>query len=227
MCRTAPCSGVRQLNIIVESEMRNVAVYCADIGSVAKHRFGWAGVSELGEPAVESGTTMHELACAVANRLNEGRPVALGLECPLFVPITDDPSNLTCARPGEGARAWSAGAGAGALATGLTQTVWLLREIASRLTSEKSAYLDWPTFGHAQQGLFLWEAFVSGSSKTDSHIGDACLAVNAFIRALPDPDAKNAVSCSDVHSLIGAALIRAGWSTDPQLLSVPCIVIKA
>lgn len=218
---------MRSTIILVELDMRNVAVYCADIGSVAKRRFGWAGASRVGEPALESGITMDGLASAVANNLNDGRPVALGLECPLFVPITDDPSGLTCARPGEGARAWSAGAGAGALATGLTQTVWLLREIAGRLTSRAPAYLDWPTFVRAHQGLFLWEAFVTGSSKADSHIGDAALAVNAFLRALPNPDAMNAVSCLDVHSLVGAALIRTGWSTDPQLLSRPCIVIKA
>jgi len=29
------------------------------------------------------------------------RPVALGFECPLFLPLVDEPEKLLCCRPGE------------------------------------------------------------------------------------------------------------------------------
>jgi hypothetical protein len=60
-------------------------------------------------------------------------PVALGFECPLFVPLNLQPEALTTARSGEGSRPWSAGAGCGALATGLVQVAWILRKIRQEL----------------------------------------------------------------------------------------------
>lgn len=204
-----------------------LAVYCADIGSVAKNRFGWAGIDVGDESSLKVGSGMRELVDAVAHDLNAGRPVSLGFECPLFVPITTEPSGLTCARPGEGSRPWSAGAGAGALATGLSQTVWLLRAISQQIDAQISATLDWTTFTATRSGLFLWEAFVTGNATSLSHSGDAVVAIRSFISALPRPDAASAVRCDDVHSLIGAAMIRTGWSTDTNMLSSMCVVIKA
>jgi|GEM_PF-2881994 len=99
--------------------MQNLVVVCADVGSVAKGNFGWWSNRE------ESGTRPLTLAHHVATMLNSGFPVALGLECPLFVPLVEDECMLTSARPGERTRAWSAGAGCGALATGIVQTAWL------------------------------------------------------------------------------------------------------
>lgn len=47
---------------------------------------------------------MPDLALAVASDLREGKAVAMGFECPLFVPLADLPVDLTRARPGEGAK---------------------------------------------------------------------------------------------------------------------------
>jgi hypothetical protein len=70
-------------------------VYCADIGSVRKGRFGWAGGSVGGGVPLRWGTDIGELATEMATRLNARVPTALDFECPLFVPITDDPCGLT------------------------------------------------------------------------------------------------------------------------------------
>lgn len=43
--------------------------------------------------------------------------------------MSKNPVELTSSRQGEGSRAWSAGAGCGALATGLTETLWVLEYI--------------------------------------------------------------------------------------------------
>jgi hypothetical protein len=104
--------------------LESLVIYCADIGSVAQGRFGWA--RQLVGPArarLAQGTDIRQLAEAAATDLRRGTSVALGFECPLFVPVPDDPMRLTSARRGEGNRPWSAAAGAGSLAVGLTEVV--------------------------------------------------------------------------------------------------------
>jgi len=66
-------------------------VYCADIGSVARGRSGWAR-SDLGsaESDIEphrGGTEIIELVEAVAADLESEGAVALGFESPLYVPV--------------------------------------------------------------------------------------------------------------------------------------------
>jgi len=103
--------------------MSPLTTVCADIGSAAKGNFGWWS------SAGESGDRPSGLVAHVAALLNDREPVALGFECPLFVPLAASEMQLTSARPGEGSRAWSAGAGCGALATGLVQVVWVLEQV--------------------------------------------------------------------------------------------------
>lgn len=202
--------------------VKNIVIVCADVGAVAKGNFGWW--SSLGE----SGTRPSTLARHVSAALDSGKPVALGFECPLFVPLVDDELRLTSARPGEGSRPWSAGAGCGALTTGLVQTTWVLQEIKRQLAQVTSVFLSWHEFSASQSGLFLWEAFVTGKAKGDSHTADARLGAEAFACALPDPMSCNAVTCANgVHSLVGAALLRTGWSDDLRLLQEPCLVVRA
>lgn len=201
----------------------DIAVFCADVGSIAQGNFGWAGLSD---DLDQSGTDIVSLADAVAASLCAGRKVALGFEAPLFVPLSIDPSALGKARKGE-SKSWSAGAGAQVLATALVQTSWLLERVRQRAPSDAIAFLDWPAFSQSQAGLFIWEALVSGKAKTESHTGDASVAVRAFLDALPDPTAHSLVKAQDVLSLAGAALLRTGWSRDVTLLSVPCVVLGA
>lgn len=205
--------------------MKELIVYCADIGSIRKHRFGWARDSKA---ELNSNSDIRELVQNVAKDLNNGNKVALGFECPLFVPISDDPIRLTSARDGEGNRAWCAGAGAGALATGLTETIWILKNIRDLIKDKKiPAFLSWPSFDKAGQGIFLWEAFVSGEAHGENHIDDAKRAVQKFLSSLPNIENANAITeVINVHSLIGAALLRTGWSEDLALLKMPCLVIK-
>jgi hypothetical protein len=202
--------------------MSPIATVCADIGSAAKGNFGWWS------SAGSSGDRPSGLATHVAGLLNDGTPVALGFECPLFVPLVASEMQLTSARPGEGSRAWSAGAGCGALATGLVQVVWVLEQVRLSLRMPALAHLAWPTFVAANSGLFLWEAFVSGSAKFSTHPRDAQAGAEAFLASLPDPTLANAVACdSPVYSLVGAALLRSGWSEDTSLLHKACLVLRA
>src|SRR5258708_25174372 len=99
-----------------------LTIACADIGSIRKGRFGWA-LRDYPEDlaARDDDNDIAVFVREISQRLRDGRPVALGFECPLFVPLPEDPVELTRARKGEGNRAWCARAGAGALATGLTE----------------------------------------------------------------------------------------------------------
>jgi hypothetical protein len=207
--------------------MFNPIVVCADIGSVAKGNFAWWSSSE------ESGLTPSSLAKHVSSTLNASKAVALGFECPLYVPLAENELELTNARQGESSRAWSASAGSTVLATGLVQVAWVLREIRNTPLVKNVAYLDWSEFSVMGAGLFIWEAFVSGHAKRgdatqNPHIADAKYAVETFQQALPEPTAANALAPSlEVYSLIGAALLRTGWSEDYKILKQPCLVIKA
>jgi hypothetical protein len=208
--------------------MEGLRVFCADIGSVKAGKFGWAASNADGQ-ARDSGSDIRELAQRIVTHLDSGAPASVGFECPLFVPLREDPARLTAARRGDGSRAWSAGAGTGALATGLVEVNWILRELRRKLRREVACHLDWETFG-AGGGLFLWEAFVSGGAKPqvegNPHAADAMAAVEAFVDALPDPTSMNAIEESGVISLVGMALLRTGWTRDIASLETPCLVIK-
>lgn len=198
-------------------------MYCADIGSVARGHFGWARSEEQGEVrSRHGGTEIVDLVEAVAADLGGGRAVALGFECPLFVPVTEQPLRLGAARAGEGNRSWSAGAGAGSLVTGLVQVTWVLSELHKRVPAAPF-YLEWPTFEGAGSGLLLWEAFVTDQAKGDSHVDDATIAALAFREQIR---AQSAVSAERPLSLVGVALLWGGWSTDLSLLHSVCVVIK-
>jgi hypothetical protein len=201
-------------------------IYCADIGSVPNKKFGWAR-SEPETAAVErhrGGTEIVELVAAVAGDLADGAAVALGFECPLFVPVPLNPLELGKARWGEHNRSWSAGAGSGALATGLVQVAWILRELRT-LAANTQLHLAWESFT-STGGLFLWEAFVSDRAKAATHVDDATVAVRAFEAALPDPTLHNAVGADIPLSLVGTAAAWSGWPLADALKS-SCLVIKA
>ena len=206
--------------------MSSLVIYCADIGSVAKNNFGWARLNCVESPTPEAGQDISGFADRITDDLNSNHPVALGFECPLFIPASCKPELLSCAREGEGNRAWSAQAGAISLAIGLSETLWILTRIQRKIMTDVPVHFTWSSFVQSNAGLFLWEAFVTSRSKTDTHTGDAKLAVNQFYSYLPDPEVHNAITCSNPRSLIGAALLQSGLTDDLSLLNRPCLVIR-
>lgn len=108
--------------------MTSMTICCADIGSVKRKEFGWAAVSGP-DRKEDSGSCIVEFAEFVARELEAGAKVSLGFECPLWIPVAEEPCELTRARGGEGNRPWSAGAGSGSLATGLAEVSWILDRI--------------------------------------------------------------------------------------------------
>jgi hypothetical protein len=86
---------------------------------------------------------------------------------------------------------------------------------------------DWTVFGESRANLFLWEAFVTGAAKGITHPNDAEIAALMFWKNLGDIPGANAVTAEAPYSLIGAALLRAGITTDLRVLFEPCVVVRA
>jgi len=204
--------------------MNNLAIFCADVGSIKQKKFGWAAALPDGQQI--SGTSIEEYASEIAAQIQYSAKVAVGFECPLFVPVREDPILVNSARNGEGNRSWSAGAGTGALATGLVEVLWVMNDVAKQLGYKPSATFNWQAFLDTN-AVYLWEAFVSSSSKGTGHAHDAQIAVEHFQNSLPEPESQDAISEQSVFSLVGAAALRAGWSINIEVLSEKCLVIKA
>jgi hypothetical protein len=211
--------------------VRPFSIYCADVGSVATN-FGWAKVVRGGD-VVDSGTTIDELAGRVAADLDVGESIALGFECPLWVPLPTESGRLGRARPGESgvgrpSRPWSAGAGLGSLAAGLVQVPWILLEIRSRTAVDPTGTTSWAHFDEGKATVLIWESMVTGEAKGKSHVDDGRIGALAFEASLPDPRAADACPAEGpIYSLAGAAFLRAGWSGDLGLISAAPLVIRA
>jgi hypothetical protein len=207
--------------------MRNLVVFCADVGSVKAGNFGWARTDPDAPSIAQYDTSSPaDLGEAVAHELLARGRVALGFECPLFVPVPAVDTALGAARSGEGNRAWSAGAGTGALATGLVQAAWVLRAIRARCPTHE-LHLTWPEFCASERALLLWEAFVSANAKGTTHVDDAAIAVAAFSAALPDPTTASTITAERPLSLAGAVALWSGWCGDPMALHQTPLVIRA
>lgn len=201
-------------------------VWVADVGSVAAGRFAWCRAESRDD--AQSGIDMAALVTGVTEDICAGRPVALGFECPLFVPVPSGPEALCRARQGDGNRAWSSGAGCAALATGLSESAWIFSRLAQQpITILIRPTFHWRDFRDGEANLFIWEAFVSGAAKGDNHGEDARIAADSFWSAYPRIDEENAVAAENPFSIAGAALLRSGLVRDTGLLSQPCVVIKS
>lgn len=202
-----------------------IAVFAVDVGSVKKGNFGWCRAC-ISNNNMYSNTSINELIESISHDINSGTKVALGFECPLTLNLPESPDNLTSARKGEGDRAWCAGAGCGALTVGLVESAWILERISEGCSCRIIPSLNWENFISSDANLFLWEAFVSSKAKGTSHEEDAMIAVMTFMAAYPNIGCASAIRNDNPYSLIGAAILRAGLSSDIRLISQDCIVIK-
>jgi hypothetical protein len=196
-----------------------------DIGTPGKN-LGWA----IDGPD-DGGTDLDLCVETLIDSLRSG-PVALGFEAPQFVPLRRDPKTLTAAREGESGpglptRSFSTGAGAAVLATALVIAPYVLRRLRKALP-HASATFDWQLPLTKPGELLLFEAFVTdqGKETPERHVEDARLAVKSFRRDLA-LSFEGATSSEECMNLLGAALLRIGWSSDVALLSASCLVIRS
>ena len=197
-----------------------------DIGSPKKKNIGWAIVG----PMACAGEDLDEGVCAFAEAL-KAAPLALGFEAPMFVPMREKAKNLTCARDGEGDRAFSAGAGAAVLVTSTVVVPYVLRSLREA-APDATATLNWQgwPFGAASpRQLLLFEAFVSkgGKKRERGHVDDAKSAAQALWNMIETKEPLGpAVTVGRCFNILGAMMLRTGWSCDVSVLSQLCLVVR-
>lgn len=201
--------------------MRVVGV---DIGSVrSPSKFAWALVDSPEDALLSSGDDPEGAVQALARSLAEHGGVVLTVEAPMSIPVPQPTSHewplLGRARTGEGNRAWAAGAGAGALATGIAQTAWMLSRLHI-LAPQATATTQAQRFRAGEADLLLTEAFVSGTGKpvavaAGQHAADAEAAARATLTYLNDgPEDFPVVECSPRRPLNLLAAL-ADWADIP------------
>ena len=169
------------------------------------------------------------LALSLVKDLNDSFSVALGFECPLFMPVPGESDRLNCGRQGEGNRSIFAPAGAAVATLGLHEAAWVLRQIRDRVPlphlSTRSTGARGRPEGEALH-LLVWEAFVSGTAHGDSHERDAATAAVFFRANEQDLNAVNAVTANQSLSMVHAAALWAGLANDLDRLHQACLVLK-
>jgi hypothetical protein len=195
-------------------------VLCIDVGGPEK--IGWANSEGSDGTGADLGDALDHLS----RYLLKGGNVALGFEAPIWTPARTELARITARRGGVETthnRAWSAGAGAGALGAALALMPWCLSRIAN-VAGPAAATIDLHRF-QERGGLLLWEAFVSGAMKVvgAKHHEDARVGCQAFIARWPnlasDIPAERAVN----HAV--SCAMAAGLAIDPGELLLPALVV--
>lgn len=208
---------------------------CLDVGSIRAGNIGWA---VLRDGRCEQGGDLVRFVDVLVAVLDDARPLALGFECPLFIPARDEVADLLRPRAGEGNRSWSAGAGATVLAAGLAEAYWTLCRLHERCPGVRGT-TRWNEFVAGSAQLLVFEAFVSSGAKAGArqpedrdaaspHERDAAAAARAFLaRARGEAAGTSDITAGRVLSLAGLQLLASGLSDDVALLHESCIVVKA
>jgi hypothetical protein len=188
---------------------------------------GWSVVGS----SPSEGTDLDEFVSEIAKALSLG-PLALGFEAPMYLPARNLPDDLTKARVGECVdginRPFSAGAGAAVTVTALVVVPYVLASLRNLAPSVR-ATLDWRDYLRRPDGLLLFEAFVTNQKKSADtrHVEDARLAAMSLYHdvssgVLP----TSAVAESDCFNLLGAMMLRTGWTNDLRVLREECLVVR-
>ena len=137
-------------------------------------------------------------------------------------------SALCYGRENDGNRSCTAPAGLTVTALGLHEAAWILARIAECCGSSIEFSTDprsWQCSG-GRPVLFCWEAFVSGKAHSDSHVQDAATAALAFLTAENDLVGATRVRAERPLSVIAAAALWSGLTSEVALLHQGTIVIR-
>lgn len=203
------------------------SVAVVDIGSPKLGNIGWSLTDAISDDEW-SGQELDDLFPMMTFQLKKGG-VLLGLEAPLFIPIREDLYLATKARLGEARRPWSAGAGAQVLAMNLPIMIYIFKKILD-LSLNAEFLIDADSFkGNAGQ-ILLFEAFVSGSDKGDSHVEDAQIMSRycrkySIKKNLPDTIMGKEPGVS-YFNLAAAALLQCGGSKNMNNLHIPSPIYR-
>ncbi len=112
------------------------------------------------------------------------------------------------------------------MATGIVQVAWILRYIRARVPMT-DLHFHWESFSAAREGLLLWEAFVTGAAKGETHEQDAKNGIEAFCDQLPEAGDAEVKETESPLSLVAAAATWAGWDVALEDLRSACVLVRA
>jgi hypothetical protein len=143
----------------------------------------------------------------------------------MFVPYGRNRGDLDKARKGERDRSFSAGAGACVLTKALVLVPYILDGPRRRTQNVKPTF-EWRE-PLSERDLLLFEAFITHVGKGASHEECARLAIKRFPKESTERvSLKSAVEEPSTFNLLGAMLLRTGWTDDPKVLLEPCLVVR-
>ncbi len=210
-------------------------IYTCDVGSTRYQKkgrspaFAWARLlPNKGIKSIQGSSDIEQLVRRLELDIKEGRSVALGFETPLFIPVPESSRDLSKGREGEGNRSFASTVGLAVCALGIHQSAWILKRLHESSSCRCDFTLDlhcWPP-SCLRQVLFCWEAFVSGVAHSNQHVRDAATAVAFFFDNEQTLQKANAVRADNTISLIGAAALWSGWTSDLQYLHGSTLVLK-
>ena len=201
----------------------DIVIGVIDVGSPKSGKLGWAILVPNCAPIL--GRDL-DLFIETMTTLGADWPLAIGFEAPLFIPTRSEALKVLTSRKGEGSRPWSAGAGASVTTAALGVVTYTLQGLRRGL-SEATATTDINALPTRPGDAFFFEAFVTAAAKGESHADDALIATrNAHDLFAGHRPYRSAIDETEVFSLLGASLLRTGWTTDLAVLSAPCLVVK-
>ena len=210
--------------------LNHSVVVVIDVGSPRLNRLGWSVYDCLNSISF-TGADLDDLVVLIKDRFLN-RAIFLGVEAPLYFPMRKDILLATKGRKGEGARPWSAGAGAQVLAINLPVMTYFFREIRAFI-GDAQFHFDYANFNGQENQWFVFEALVSGADKGDSHIDDATIMVSYCVKYLVrnefPPNILESEADTEFVNLAAMSLLRLGMlpvSQAMQALSQPCVILK-
>lgn len=216
------------------NEIKRV-IYACDVGSTLYQRkkkgpaFAWARLDpNEGTESIQGSRNIQCLVKRLELDIDKGYSVALGFEAPLFIPIPDNSRDLSKGREGEGRRSFASQIGLSVSALGIHQSAWILKRLhmsSSRRCVFTLELQCWPPPSD-QPILFCWEAFVSEEAHSNEDMKDAATAVDFFFENERNLQKVNAVRAENPISLIGAAALWSGWTSDLAYLRKTTLVLK-
>ncbi|WP_312136496.1 hypothetical protein [Brevundimonas sp.] len=201
----------------------DIVIGVIDVGSPKSGKLGWAIMVPNTPPVLGKDL---DTFIDTMSMLGADWPLAIGFEAPLFIPLQQEALKILSARKGEGSRPWSAGAGAAVTTAALAVMTYTLAGLRKGLT-RATATTDVNALPERPGDTFFFEAFVTATSKGESHADDALIAAREMHALMTSGRTfRSVIDEPEVFSLLGASLLRTNWTSNLAVLSTPCLVVK-
>ena len=196
--------------------------------------FLWCRANASEGSITDTGRGVGDFAYGVTSDLLAGYKVSLGFEHPLYIGIPKNPDvkaiplgNESDVAEGPGPQRHFGYLPKNRFALGLSETAWVFQKVKAGTGQKVSPTFEWRRFVESKGNLFIWEAAVVGERNIQRRVSNAELAARSFLTLYPRLPAPEISKDSTPFSMAAAALMWAGFQVNREVLSSPCVVVKA